>query len=184
MHHRHHQRHRSRGRRHSTHGFGGFNGPRARFFRAGELRLALLALLAEGAKHGYELMRELEERSGGTYRASAGSIYPTLQQLEDEGLALSERVDGKRVYQLTDSGRAEVEAEQPAIARIWRRAEEWGDWSDATVPEAWEIARPAAKLAKAALRSVARSDGDSDRIEAVRQILEDARSRIEALGHC
>ena len=178
----HHRRHRRHGRRHMFHGFGGFEGPRARFFRPGELRLALLALLAEGPKHGYELMRQLEERSGGMYRASAGSTYPTLQQLEDEGLAQSERVNGKRVYQLTDAGRAEVEAEERAIGRIWRRAEEWGDWSYATAPEAWEIARPAALLAKAALQSVARSDGDRQVIEAVRDILEDARSRIDALG--
>ena len=70
----------------------------------GELRLALLALLHEGPKHGYELMKELESRSGGIYRASAGSVYPTLQQLEDEGLARSKSSDGKRIYQLTDDG--------------------------------------------------------------------------------
>src|SRR5512142_2053095 len=78
---------------------------RRRFFESGEVRLALLSLLGEGAKHGYQLMKELEERSGGLYRASAGSVYPTLQQLEDEDLIRSEQQDGKRVYSLTEAGR-------------------------------------------------------------------------------
>ena len=59
-------------------------GSRGRFFETGEVRLAMLSLLSEGAKHGYQLMKELEERSGGTYKASAGTIYPTLQQMEDD----------------------------------------------------------------------------------------------------
>ena len=54
-------------------------GRRARFFESGEVRLAILSLLSEGPKHGYQLMKEMEERSGGLYRASAGSVYPTLQ---------------------------------------------------------------------------------------------------------
>jgi DNA-binding PadR family transcriptional regulator len=59
--------------------------------------------------HGYDLIRELEERSGGAWRPSPGSIYPTLQLLEDEGLVTSEEQDGKRVYTITDAGRAELE---------------------------------------------------------------------------
>src|SRR5499425_561289 len=81
----------------------------SRFFGAGEVRLALLSLLEEGPKHGYQLMKDLEERSGGLYRASAGAIYPTLQQLEDEGLIASETQEGKKIYRLTDSGRRELE---------------------------------------------------------------------------
>jgi DNA-binding PadR family transcriptional regulator len=61
------------------------SGP-GRFFGPGEVRLALLSLVAEAPSHGYELMKKLEERSAGVYRASAGTVYPTLQQLEDEGL--------------------------------------------------------------------------------------------------
>jgi len=62
-------------------------GPRGgRFFGFGEARLAILSLLKEGPKHGYQLIKELEQRSGGLYRASAGTVYPTLQQLEDEKL--------------------------------------------------------------------------------------------------
>lgn len=76
------------------HGFG-FMAGAGRFFGPGEVRLALLSLLADEPMHGYQLMRRLEERSGGIYRVSAGTVYPTLQQLEDEGLIISELQDSK-----------------------------------------------------------------------------------------
>ena len=88
----------------------GRRGPRRRFFKQGEVRLALLSLLKDDPGHGYELMKRLEERSGGLYRASAGTIYPVLQQLEDEGLVKIAEEEGKKVYHLTDAGR-------PAIGR-------------------------------------------------------------------
>ena len=158
-----------------------WGGLRGRFFGPGELRLGLLSLLEEGPRHGYDLMKQLEARSGGLYRASAGSVYPTLQQLEDEGLARSQSQDGKRVYELTDAGRELVEDEARTIRRIWRKAEEWGDWSYASAPEAWEVARPAMELAKAALRAVASEDAETERVEQVRKILVRARREIERL---
>jgi len=154
---------------------------RGRFFQRGELRLALLSLIGDGPKHGYELMKQLESRSGGMYRASAGSVYPTLQQIEDEGLAVSEQSSGKRVYRITEAGTREIEDEADAIRRIWRRADEWGDWRGVAGPEVWEIARPARRLAKAALRAVARSDDDFDRVEKIRSILERATREIRDL---
>src|SRR5262245_54262615 len=175
-----HWHHRSFSRRMGRRGGFGPWAARGRFFGPGEVRLALLSLLVERPQHGYELMRSLEERSGGTYRASAGTIYPTLQQLEDEGLVRSESVEGKRVYRVTDAGRAEVEREAEAVAEIWRRADDWGDWSDLFDPGATELVRPAMELFKAALRSLARSD-DPGRIDAIRSILREARQRIRSL---
>jgi len=154
---------------------------RGRFFHPGELRLALLSLISDGPKHGYELMKQLESRSGGMYRASAGSVYPTLQQIEDEGLARSEQSNGKRIYRITEAGTAEIEAEAETIRRIWRRADEWGDWRGAGGPEVWEIARPARRLAKAAIRAVTRADDDIDRVDRVREILERATREIREL---
>ena len=174
-----HQHRRSHHRRMHRHGLGPW-GARGRFFGPGEVRLALLSLLAERPQHGYELMRGLEERSGGTYRASAGTIYPTLQQLEDEGLVLSETASGKRVYRVTEAGRAEVERESEAVAEIWRRADDWGDWSDLFEPGATELVRPAIELFKTALRSLAHSD-DPGRVDAIRAVLREARQRIRAL---
>src|SRR3954465_5608484 len=76
--------------------------------RRGDVRSAILALLDDRRMHGYERIQELEERTGGRWKPSAGSIYPTLQLLEDEGLVTPEEVDGRKVYSLTDSGEKEV----------------------------------------------------------------------------
>jgi DNA-binding PadR family transcriptional regulator len=85
--------------------FGGGRGPRA---RRGDVRAALLVLLAEEPRNGYGLMQEIERRSEGVWRPSPGSVYPALQQLEDEGLIRAEERDGGRVFTLTDEGRTHV----------------------------------------------------------------------------
>lgn len=87
--------------------------------RRGEIRPLILATLANRPMHGYEVIQELEAQSGGRWRPSAGSVYPTLQQLADEGLVTSEEVDGRRVYTLTADGRAAA-AEAPTPPS-------WGD---------------------------------------------------------
>jgi len=89
----------------------------------GDIRTALLGALAEGPGHGYEIISRLEQKSGGMWRPSPGSVYPTLQMFEDEGLVRSEERDGKRVYELTEAGRAEAaEREQRFGSAPW---EEW-----------------------------------------------------------
>ncbi len=82
-------------------GFGGF---RERFFDRGDLKYVILELLRERPRHGYDIIRALEDRFHGAYRPSPGSVYPTLQMLEDGGYVTSEQVDGKRVYTITDAG--------------------------------------------------------------------------------
>ncbi len=163
--------------------WGGFAmmGWQGRFFGPGEVRLALLSLMSEGPKHGYELMKQLEARSGGIYRASAGTVYPTLQQLEDEGLISSETAEGKRVYRLTQAGLREVDREGDAIRRIWRRAERWQDWRGAFDPEAAEIRGPAERLVKAAFRAVAGELASQGQLDKVREVLERALRELEGL---
>lgn len=96
--------------------------------RRGDIRRAVLSALKDGPTHGYEVMRRLEERSGGIWRPSPGSVYPTLQMLEDEGLVRSEARDGTRVYELTDAGRAEAEAaEREGHATPWDGGGEGAD---------------------------------------------------------
>lgn len=80
--------------------------------RRGDLKYVLLELVAEQPRHGYELIKVLEERYAGFYRPSPGSVYPTLQLLEDEGSVTSESVEGKRVYTITDAGRRLLEEHQ------------------------------------------------------------------------
>ena len=85
----------------------------------GDIRAAILALLAEKPMHGYQVIQELSERSGGAWRPSPGSVYPTLQQLEDEGLVRAVQSEaGRRVYELTDAGRTEA----AAAGRPWEEA--------------------------------------------------------------
>src|SRR5690348_18085600 len=83
------------------------------------VRQALLALLAERPMHGYEMIQELESRTGGLWRPSPGSVYPTLQLLEDEGLIIGAQSSGKRLFSLAESGRTEAEAQEaPPWAEI------------------------------------------------------------------
>ena len=82
---------------------------RGRRIRRGDVRAAILLLLEEEPRNGYQVMQELESRSGGTWRPSPGSVYPALQLLADEGLVRSEARDGGNVFELTDAGRAHVE---------------------------------------------------------------------------
>lgn len=91
--------------------FGGGPGfPRGPRARRGDVRAAALLLLAEEPRNGYQIIQELAERSGGMWRPSPGSIYPALQQLEDEGLVRAQEQEGRRQYQLTDAGREYVAA--------------------------------------------------------------------------
>jgi DNA-binding PadR family transcriptional regulator len=76
--------------------------------RRGDVRAALLMLLAEEPRNGYQLMQEIEERSSGNWRPSPGSVYPVLSQLEDEGLIRAVDRDGTRLFEITDAGRAQV----------------------------------------------------------------------------
>ena len=87
--------------------------------RRGDVRSAILALLGETPMHGYQVIQELAERSGGRWRPSAGSVYPTLQQLEDEGLVRSEERDGRRVFALTEAGREAVASGPSRPAAPW-----------------------------------------------------------------
>lgn len=159
----------------------GRGGRWGRFFGPGEIRLALLAMLESGPKHGYELMKELENKSGGIYKASAGAIYPALQQLEDEGLVTSDAAAGKRTYSLTDAGRAELQRESETVKRIWQRAEQAGDWAPLISFGGAEVARPAAEVLKVATRVAAKAANDSEKISKIRQILERTKKEIEAL---
>ncbi|HXJ86977.1 MAG TPA: PadR family transcriptional regulator [Candidatus Binatia bacterium] len=159
----------------------GRGGRWGRFFGPGEIRLAILSLLESGAKHGYELMKELENKSGGSYKASAGAIYPALQQLEDEGMVISDAAAGKRTYSLTDEGRAELQKEAETVKRIWQRAEQAGDWAPWMGLEGAEVMRPAAEVMKTALKAATRGSHDSTKIARIREILERTKHELEAL---
>ena len=138
--------------------------------RRGDVRSAVLAVLAEKPLHGYDVIRDLEERSGGAWSPSPGSIYPTLQMLEDEGLVTWEEQDGKKVYSLTDAGRKELET---------RRERSGGaePWDVGGVPERFVKLREAGFQLVTAAMQAART-GDEAQLQNVTEILTEARRKI------
>ncbi|MEW2047837.1 PadR family transcriptional regulator [Streptomyces sp. NPDC005476] len=102
----------------------GRGGPRGRA-RRGDVRASILALLKDRPMHGYEMIQEIAERSGGAWKPSPGSVYPTLQLLEDEGLISSESEGGKKLFALTDEGRTAAEDGPEAP---WEEASRGVDW--------------------------------------------------------
>ncbi|MGE5136513.1 MAG: PadR family transcriptional regulator [Gemmatimonadota bacterium] len=91
-------------------------GPKA---SRGDVRAAILALLREGPRNGYQIMSEIEERSGGAWRPSPGAVYPALQQLADEGLIEAEESSGRRTFSLTEAGRRHIEEHPEAARAAW-----------------------------------------------------------------
>ncbi|SDR28681.1 PadR family transcriptional regulator [Thermostaphylospora chromogena] len=89
--------------------------------RRGAVRAAVLSLLSEEPRNGYQIIQEIAERSGGIWRPSPGSVYPALQQLEDERLVVAEESGGSRTYRLTDEGRAYVAEHAEKLAALWTR---------------------------------------------------------------
>ncbi len=92
---------------------------RGRRARRGDIRTAALLLLSEEPRNGYQIMQEVEERSGGLWSPSPGSVYPALQQLEDEGLIRAEEIDGRKLFRLTDSGREQLESRDSSRPAPW-----------------------------------------------------------------
>ncbi|HLI72343.1 MAG TPA: PadR family transcriptional regulator [Acidimicrobiales bacterium] len=137
--------------------------------RRGDIRTALLGALEEGPAHGYELIGRLEQKSGGMWRPSPGSVYPTLQMFEDEGLVRSEERDGKRTYELTDAGRAEAA----------ERQERAGDapWAGTTEAGEFETLFRAAKNLFGAARQVAH-DGHSDQLGRATTVIRTATKEL------
>lgn len=123
-------------------GFGRGHGGRA---RRGDVRAAVLALLAERPMHGYEIIQELAERTNGLWKVSPGSVYPTLQMLEDEDLVLAEQDAGKRRFSLTERGRAaahEAASSKPP----------WEDVADGVDPAAVHLRETVAQLVTAVIQ--------------------------------
>ncbi|HEX4862634.1 MAG TPA: PadR family transcriptional regulator [Acidimicrobiales bacterium] len=135
--------------------------------RRGDIRVALLRALLDGPAHGYEIISRLEEKSGGLWRPSPGSVYPTLQLLEEQDLLRSQEDNGKRVYELTDAGRAEVESSE-AAQFPWEGREGLSG-------------RKALRLALAQLALATKqvdAAGNGDLVERAAEVLKEARHKL------
>lgn len=134
----------------------------------GDVRAAILHLLAEEPMHGYQIMSELAERTDGVWEPSPGSIYPTLNQLEDEDLVVADEDSGKKVYSLTAEGRAQVAADETGAP-----------WERFTSPYSKGLMdlREAGFQLGAAVMQVARA-GSEDQVGTAREILDEAKRRL------
>jgi DNA-binding PadR family transcriptional regulator len=150
-------------------GMGGPGGRRSRA-RRGDVRAAMLLLLEEEPRNGYQLMEEIETRSSGAWRPSPGSVYPALAQLEDEGLIRADESGGRRSFELTDEGRAYVAENREALGSPWDEAGE-------EVPSHFVDLRDLmAQLGMATLQVV--RSGDEQQIAEAKQVLGDARKAL------
>ena len=149
-------------------------------FDQGDLKLVILRLLDEKPRHGYEVIKELEERSGGRYTPSAGAVYPTLTMLEDLGYALATPEDGgKKVYTITEAGRAHLAEHRPMADELFERVSQIGDavFGDGVRP-AREAMIALAKEFGTAMMNGRRSAEEIGQISA---ILERATNELRAL---
>ena len=152
------------------HGWDSGHHYRGRRARRGDVRGAIVTLLGERPMHGYEMIQLLEERTGGRWRPSAGSIYPTLQLLEDEGLVTAEEVDGRRVFSLTESGRKAAD-ERGTEKAPWDAGEERAPLGEL---------RTVAVQVGAATRQVGHAGSDEQITRAV-EVLAETRRRLYSI---
>src|SRR5579862_3085547 len=145
--------------------FGGGRGRR----RRGDVRLALLMLLAEEPRNGYQLMQTIEERSGGRWRPSPGSVYPTLAQLEDEGLIRAVDRDGAKLFEITDSGRERLDDSKTDPAP-------WAEDEDPDAPDLHRMASLIIQIGKAAWQVA--QEGDERQTEQAYQKLAETRRAL------
>ncbi|HEY2202590.1 MAG TPA: PadR family transcriptional regulator [Solirubrobacteraceae bacterium] len=153
-------------------GFGSGGGPRGRGRKArrGDIRTAALLLLNEEPRNGYEIMQEVEERSDGVWRPSPGSVYPALAQLEDEGLIRSQELDGRKLFALTDEGRAYVEERGEDKSPPWEQMS--GDVSN----QAHELGKLMREVASAFVQVM--KTGSEAQMGEARKILAAARKDL------
>lgn len=152
-----------------------------RVFEQGDLKYVILRLLEEKPRHGYEIIKELEERFGGAYSPSPGTIYPTLSMLEDLGYARARQEEGgKKIYEITDEGRAHLAEHHSTVDDIFERIAEFGSsfFGDAMM----EVNHAFKDLARATYTTAPRHAKDADRLRRIKETLQRAAREIEEIG--
>ena len=160
-------------------GWGGGRGrERKRMFSGGELRLVLLKLIADQPRHGYELIKAVEDMTGGEYAPSPGVVYPTLTMLEDMGLIAEKKSkDSKKVYEATDEGRAHLDENSEEIDDLIERLE--GHGQHRRRGQRPEIGRAIGNLMTALRNRIAHDGWNEQLLNEVVDILDEAAQRIE-----
>jgi len=167
--------------------FWAFGGPRrhmhrpgrGKWFESGEMRLVILRLIREKPRHGYEVIKALEERMAGCYTPSAGTVYPTLQLLEDQGFVRIVEEGGKKVYHITPEGETYLDEHRDALSDIGERIRE--AMRGVAGGHMAEVNGAFAQLAKVTFREAWRAGPESERTQRIAAILHKAVADIEAL---
>ncbi len=180
-----HEHWRERGRwgksPHGHHRMGGWGrggGRRERMFDQGDLRLVMLAMIAERPRHGYDIIKALEEMTGGAYSPSPGVIYPTLTLLQEQGLADTVDADGgKKLYTITDAGKAELEANRPASDAIFARINEATSRSSGVTPR---VVRAMENLRTALRLKLSQGGLTEDQVAVIVRTIDEAATAVES----
>jgi DNA-binding PadR family transcriptional regulator len=172
-----HRRHWGRG---VGQAWGQGGGRRGRMFEQGALRFVILRLIEEKPRHGYEIIKAIEEAFGGGYTPSPGIVYPTLTLLEEQSFArVSSEEGGKKAYSLTDEGKAHLEENKAqadaVLERIKAARQAYGGGPPAPIVRAWENLRMAGRM------RLQKGELTEDQIAAIADLLDDAAKKIEKL---
>ncbi|WP_414900286.1 PadR family transcriptional regulator [Sphingomonas flavalba] len=156
------------------------HGSRRRLFDGGELRLVLLALIVDQPRHGYDLIREIETRTGGAYAPSPGVVYPTLTLLADMGLIVEDSADGARKrFTATEAGRAQFAADGPAVEALFARLSALATVTERT--DGGPVRRAMGNLKAVLQDRLAADDVDQDMLLATAALIDEAAGKIERL---
>jgi len=170
------------------HGFGGGRrgggrgerGERRRMFDGGELRLVLLKLIADEPRHGYDLIRHIEELTGGSYAPSPGVIYPTLTMLDDMGLIEAQQSEGaKKLFAITDAGRAELDANSEIVEAALARLTAVGEETQRT--DSASVRRAMGNLRQVLMNRLGDRDLDNAALHDIVALIDEAAQKIERL---
>jgi DNA-binding PadR family transcriptional regulator len=155
-------------------------GRSGRMFEQGDLKLVILRLLDEKPRHGYEIIKELESRSGGAYSPSPGTVYPTLTLLEDMGYARAiPEEGGKKIYEITDEGRKHLAENSNTVNDVFEKFVKFAEGFAAT--PMMDVNTAFRNVAKATYSTATSHISDKEKLAKIREILARASAEIDAL---
>ena len=158
----------------------GRRGRGGRMFEQGDLKLVILRLLEEKPRHGYEIIKELESRSGGAYSPSPGTVYPTLTMLEDMGYARAVPEEGgKKIYEITDEGKKHLAEHSTTVNDVFDKFVKFAEGF--TASPMMEVNQAFRDLAKATYSTATSHINDKEKLGRIKEILSKAASEIEGL---
>jgi DNA-binding PadR family transcriptional regulator len=155
-------------------------GRRRQWFESGDMKYVILKLLKDKPRHGYEVMKELEERMQGCYSPSPGTVYPTLQWLEDEGLVRAKDADGKKIYEITDAGLKFLDEHKDTVDDIFDRVRDAVD--QALSGSMADLNQTLGRLVKVVYRTGWKAREDEVR-KKITEVLRRAAEEVEAVAH-